>query len=823
MLKTTSKRLRTTLAVLCLGLSAAAQDRPAAIAGANEKTPSVSEYFTWINNTNEGATAGQTMANLKFFRWLNDRYGMRTDIYAFDAGAVDGAGIYGSTDSPRFHRQFPEGFGPIAGYAARQGTRLGLWAGPDGFGDTEGEALRRIGMMAGLVKDYRFGLFKMDGVCGQLRKDKVKYFDRMMTEIRSVDPGFILLNHRLQLYDAVRHSTTFLLGGEETYIDVHQTNDVTAPHHRAKALARKGTPGLTRLTEDHGVCLSSCLDYWDDDLVLQAFNRNLIVSPQIYGNPWLLRDDEYSYLAFLFNLHRDYRDILVNGLSLPCEDYGPEAVSRGDGATRMITLRNLGWEPVRYKVRLDGSIGLEATSSQVKVRLYHPYIQDFGNHRYGDVVEVEVLPFRAALIKATSVQEKDRVAFSGIPYRIVNDRAGNDCEVTFLGKPGVTYEVRMEGCGKDFTSASLDGRSVRRLLKGKTVKVSFPGPKMTSRTDRKVTALKETTVPEDAEAFYYATCLAADNNALEVRSLKRSGETSIPQVKAARDAFFNQKMFIDREIWDRNIFDGDPSTAFSVNLRWGDPRPDGGSSFMLDLGHVQSLDSLTIESFDEWSITPLKSAEGITGWASADLKEWKPVLFRAGKRMTVDLAGIESLRYFRFSPCPLRVTEVTGHLDGKTADRSEWRASNLFGEWNGASQAWAGEFTLDEIHDNAYLCIAVNGIHGQENVWGALKIDDEYHGCPDRAPSFKSNVWEFRSGNSDRNYTFYYPLSKDTAGKRIEAVVLYTGDGHVDLAPEIRVASYPLAFKEMELKMHRPGATLIKKQGEQGKEETGAF
>jgi hypothetical protein len=29
-------------------------------------------------------------------------------------------------------------------------------------------------------------------------------------------------------------------------------------------------------------------DGWEDDLVLQVFNRVLILSPRLYGNPWLL-------------------------------------------------------------------------------------------------------------------------------------------------------------------------------------------------------------------------------------------------------------------------------------------------------------------------------------------------------------------------------------------------------------------------------------------------------------------------------------------------------------------------------------------------------
>ncbi len=75
--------------------------------GADENTPSRSEYFSWINNANEGATEAQTAANLRFFEWLHREYGMVLDLYAFDAGAVDGCKRYGSTSSPIFHSHFP--------------------------------------------------------------------------------------------------------------------------------------------------------------------------------------------------------------------------------------------------------------------------------------------------------------------------------------------------------------------------------------------------------------------------------------------------------------------------------------------------------------------------------------------------------------------------------------------------------------------------------------------------------------------------------------------------------------------------------------------
>lgn len=225
--------------------------------GADENTPSRSEYFSWINNTNEGTTEDHTMVNMEFFKWLYDEYGMVLDIYAFDAGAIDGKRFYGLVDSDRFKEQFPNGFEPIYQKAKSFGSRLGVWGGPDGFGNTFPEEQGRIEQMVSLCRDLEFALFKFDSVCGPLRPEKEDAFIRMMTECRKHSPDLILLNHRLGLERAQAHATTFLWEGKETYIDVFSTNTVTAPHHRADALSRGLVPGLKRLTEDHGVCLSS--------------------------------------------------------------------------------------------------------------------------------------------------------------------------------------------------------------------------------------------------------------------------------------------------------------------------------------------------------------------------------------------------------------------------------------------------------------------------------------------------------------------------------------------------------------------------------------
>jgi hypothetical protein len=797
-------KLSILIALILLSSFSYAQVIPKLFPGADEKTPSRSQYFSWINNTNEGPTEAQTLVNLDFFKWLKDRYGMQLDIYAFDAGAIDGKNFYGSMNSDRFRRQFPDGFGPVARKAGESGTRLGIWGGPDGFGSTPEEENQRIEMQMSLCRDFHFELFKMDAVCGQLRPEKYDAFDQMMTECRKYSPDLILLNHRLNLGEkGTAHSTTFLLGGAETYIDVHMANAVTAPHHRVTALARELPPKLTRLTEDHGVCLSSCLDYWEDDLILQAFNRNLILAPEIYGNPWLLRDSEYALLARIYNLHRQYRDILVSGMVLPESEYGLNAVSRGDDRTRFITLRNLGWNPVSYKIKLDESVGLKK-SSKVQVKMYHPTEKIIGRYLYGTAVEIEVLPFRSCLVKISDAAVEKEFGVEGTDYQVVTDVPGKPIEVKLLGFSGTEKDIRLTGKYAGYKIATLDGKPVPELLKGKSLKMSFDGKKAATGYHRKLGDLQTCEIPADAEAIYEATCFAADNNALEVRELKRSGPSAIPQVQAARDAFFNQEIFVQREIWDKYLFDNDPATAFSVNMRWGAFDPDR-AAFRLDLGQELELDSLVFNIPDEFSLQPLKSEEGEYASVSANLKDWTTVFFSVATHLKMDLSSAGKFRYLRM-PVMLRISEIAGYKNSRKLDVSGWRASNLFrpyvrNHWNrnllfAAKKAWSAKFTLDEIPEGSYLCIAVNGEHGYEGAFAGVKIDGKYLGCPDRAPSFRSNSWEVGVRGSDKNYTYYFPLNPSMKGKQIEPFVLGFNPSQTDLHPEVYITAYPIPFKE---------------------------
>jgi hypothetical protein len=766
--------------------------------GADEKTPSKAQFFTWINNTNEGTTEEQTQINLNFFKWLKDEYGMQLDIYAFDAGAIDGKRFYGSVKSDRFKKQFPYGFDSIYHKANTLGVRLGVWGGPDGFGDTLEEEKERTDQMVKLCSEYDFALFKFDAVCGPLRSEKEDAFITMMQQCRVYSPDLILLNHRLGLKKSKPYATTFLWGGDETYIDVFMTNNTTAPHHRAGALSRGLTPELKRLTEDHGVCISSCLDYWDDDLILQAFNRSLILSPEVYGNPWLLRDDEFSKLARIYNLHKKYNSILVNGMVLPIENYGSDAVSRGNDTTRIVSLKNVSWTQTTHEISLGEEIGL-SENKKVQLIQIHPFEKLVGTFNYNDKVTVSVNPFRAALFIATT-NSYDEPLIEGSEFNVVRNVENKSILIDVIGNPSSETKINILNPEK-YKSVKLNGNLNAKLVKGNAQKIKFSGNQLKQKTHRKITDLLEVEIPIDAESLYEATVFSADNNALEVRSLIRSGETVIPEVKKARDAFFNQKVFVDRGIWDKNLFDSNLKTGFWQSKKYGIDQSVNGGAFRLDLGELTNVDHIVIAVPDDFSLQPLLAEEGNYVEISPDLKTWETLTYLAGPKSTIYING--KTRYLRFKIFPQQIVEIEGYYKGQQLNRTNWRASNLFAHADTMEciKSWKSAFTLNEIPKNSYLSIAINGKHGIEGAYVAAKINGKLIGAPDRAASYPSNTWEYINAKKDSNYTYYIPLNDSYVNEEIEVFVMGYDKENTKIKPEVWISSFGESKEKIRIEL----------------------
>ena len=137
----------------------------------------------------------------------------------------------------------------ITAASAAQGMRLGLWLGPDGFGETPESMAARRGQLLSWVKDFNVGLFKMDTVVSALEhKDrhilekKYQSLADALSEARRIDPKFVAINHRINNSPYMLTITDCLLWrGQETYIDVHISNRTASLYNRDCSIGRELT------------------------------------------------------------------------------------------------------------------------------------------------------------------------------------------------------------------------------------------------------------------------------------------------------------------------------------------------------------------------------------------------------------------------------------------------------------------------------------------------------------------------------------------------------------------------------------------------------
>ncbi len=753
-------------------------------AGADNFTPSVPQYFSWINNTNEGSTEEHTLINLDFFRYLKDTYGMEIKIYAWDAGNFDGASEgYGNVNGEKFRGQYPDEYNRVVEKAKESGIRMGLWGSPDGFGDDEETEKERFDFFVHLCRDHNFALFKLDGVCGHLRPEKAELFAEMLRECRKYSPDLIVLNHRLNLFQAEKHITTYLWNGNETYVDVLSGNDNTCMHHRGFMFERGHTDNLERLAEDHGVCISSCIDYFEDELIYQAFNRSLILAPETYGNPWLMRDDELAEFARVYNLHRRNADILVNGMLLP-ESYGANACSRGTASKRFISTGNNSWEEKTITIKLDSEIGI-STGKRLEVNIHHPYEKHLGSFNAGDRISVTLMPFRATLIEVSVIEEAEPM-LKNCEYRIIKELSdGTPESIRVLYSDG--EDILLHKNGEDFFFMKGEKTDVREKAPVKLGTIS--------NIERN---------PANGEFLYENAMFAINNDCLEKRSLIRSGDTEIPEVKKARDAFFNQKLYKLRGLEAKNMFDGRENTFFDSQSKTycdNNLRIENGC-LRVDFGEEINCDSAEIEFFSadyptrevEIQSAPLKAEY------SADLKEWKAsedviltekekyteeiIRFTVhttynlpGKKMISAYGINDSLRYLRIAHPVDRIFAIRLIKNGKAIELKNPAANNMQAHYRyKQSRALiSGEIKLPENYSALpRLAVAVEGEHGTEGVYCVAEINGKLCGFPERAPEYKANQWEHRVLDKDKNNTFFVNLPEGLEGETIKLYAVFS-------------------------------------------------
>ncbi|MDF1551125.1 MAG: hypothetical protein P1P88_25115, partial [Bacteroidales bacterium] len=686
-----------------------------------------------------------------------------------------------------FKEKYPNGLDSIVKLANSFGCKIGLWIGPDGYGTTDSSAVNRIEMLNRLTKDYGVALLKMDKCCSDLKPENEKYFIEAMQKCYANNPALIVLNHRITLSEAAQqYTTTFLWEGAETYIDVSYRNEHPAPHHRY-TLDRGLPPDLKRLTEDHGVCLSSYLDYWEDDLILQAFNRNLILAPEIYGNPWLLNDNEFAKLARIFNLHRKYNSILVNATKLPEDKYGENAVSRGDNNTRLLTLRNLTWKSKKFNVNINKSIGIRS-AEKFEVRQYHPFEKIIGEFNYGDQVQVEVLPFRTCLLKISS--ELSEFGIKGSKYSFCND-AGKEWQIDLLGMPGETNEISLAGENHQFKKAFIEGKDVSEIIDNKSTTIQFGEKSLINSYHRYMGPLKACDVPSNISNFIENVYFSADNNCLEVRSLIRSGNTKIAAVKEARDAFFNDKVFLDIGAWDKFALDNDSTTFFKVRNYCGII----AGVLRIKLPECIQFDELKLEGTE----SEYKAKEALI---SSDLLNWaKANVIVNNNSITIQNKTGQSIKYVKLNPSPNNISEIKASYKNQLVDISASKLSNLFPDKpiGKVQKAWKGSFKINEWIKNSTLSVAIEGDYGEDGAFAVIKANDTLIGAFDRSPAFPFNNWEHVWCPQNGNYTYYFKVTDDLIHTEFTVYVFGLGDILKIKTPEVWLSAYPIPFEKKRL------------------------
>ena len=163
------------------------------------------------------------------------------------------------------------------------------------------------------------------------------------------------------------------------------------------------------------------------------------------------------------------------------------------------------------------------------------------------------------------------------------------------------------------------------------------------------------------------------------------------------------------------------------------------------------------------------------------------------------------VRYVRFRGTPDKIVEVNGYLNGNELDRDGWRGSNLFSPYSRfkAETAWSASTVIDEIHPGSYLAVALEGVHGKEGAYAAIRVDGTPVGSPDRSPSYPCNAWEYPVQGTDSHYTYYIPLTKEMEGRKIDIVVLGMKGGMKYFKPNAYLTCYPVPYQKLELKLYR--------------------
>jgi len=451
------------------------------------------------------------------------------------------------------------------------------------------------------------------------------------------------------------------------------------------------------------------------------------------------------------------------------------------------------WEEKAMTVSLNLSIGL-APCEKITVIIHHPYEKFVGEFDWGETVEIPVESFRACLVEVCDSKVADTMPW------------------------GCEYEVLHESEDGEVDKIKIVSSQGNASYKGKALDIpAFDNTYRAPKFLKEERADKFVPVPENADQLLETAIFAQDHDSLEIRSLRRSGKTSIPEVQAARDAFFEQKTYKLRGCESRFAFDGNEDTFFDGTSKvfHGDNgfRMDGGC-LRVDFGKEYDADSIYFEYFDSdavesgyWASSTKQTLTPVCDY-STDLLNWKDtyidevhtirgqdqeVVFGiihniktySGSRKYVTYPIKDKIRYFRM-PYPLdHIHKIALIKDGKELELEAPRANNLLpaGRKVSHAKATAVEISRSDWAEGCYLTVGLEGYHGAEGAYVVIECDGKLYGAPDRSPSYKTNAWEYitAAGSAvDHHYSFYFPIAEELCNKPIHVKVMGMNDDLAD-------------------------------------------
>jgi hypothetical protein len=794
-------------------------------------------YFDWLCHDNSGPLESEILANFAALKKLREMYGLQIDIYNSDAGLVESQGTYFPQYRTIFDKRFSKGLRPIADASARLGMKLGLWLGPDGFGETPAEMAARRNQLLSWVRDFNVGLFKMDTVVSPLEHENKYILEKKyqsladaLAEARRIDPSFVAINHRINDSPYMLTITDCLLWkGEETYIDVHITNTTAALHNRDSSIGRELTSEFYktpfRQFEDHGICFNSCVEKWEDDLVAQAFGRASVLSPELYGTFFFLGDEDYPRLARLIQLHKRSEPMLKKAFPLSDGD-----IAHGDGRSSLIVLRNPTWAYRTKSVPLDGTIGLAAApGTLLTVRQRHPreFLVSKQGIKAGESLRIELEPFDVQMIQVDTGLP-DEPYLGGVPYEVIPGPDADSFDIRLLGDPGRDYDVSFHNFGG--RSVLSEGRAVNTAGE-KTWRVRFPGQPIGGKP---FSRLKDfTDVPPGRIDGSYLAELAkftVDDDALEVREMDslKLAPSFLPEIEACREYMWRK--VITAEGSARNAFDDDPVTRWSDGYSkrspfTGSPAPyrSDTSLWRIDLGgpaDLRRLELHIVRKTEDGFLEAVEASPDLKTWARVDglsLKKAEGIpLFteirQRGKQIKIyDIeAGdnkpvlIEVLlppnrsRYVRIRGRNFSVSEIAGYDgEGRRLDCGRWHATNFFGETPRTGRVLRSEEVLREYWPGQEFAVAIHSgiakFDPVDGVYAVAVVDGRIVVPRHRVPSYPYHNYEWNcswiKNEKLGGMTFRLPVQKEWLGKAVEFYVVLFGEGLDEARAELHLVT----------------------------------